>query len=147
MFGEVGTWVGAVTMWWAVVPLGVVLLSYPGRRFLARWHGALVVVNLLDCVILWPVAVALGGISPRIEEVLHRPVSDLLTMSGVVGPMLLCAALVQRWKCAAPPERQGVRSMCVVGLVLAVTFAARMGVRGLADLGIAPGLPMRPPER
>jgi signal transduction histidine kinase len=134
VFGEVGTWVGAVTMWWALVPLGIVVLSYPGRRLLARWHGALLVVMGLDCVVFWAVAVALGGISPRIVE-LHWPGVGLMIMR-VGFPILFCAALVQRWKCAAPPERPGVRSVCVVGLVLAVMFVARIGVRGLAELGI-----------
>jgi signal transduction histidine kinase len=131
VLGQVGERIGGISMWWAVVPLGIVMLTYPGQGFTRRWHGVLIGVVAADFGVLWTVDALLP-----VMHVLREPVGVVLAVGGVVLPILTCAALVQRWHGAAAPERQGVRSVTIVGLALAVTFAARLFCRGLADLGI-----------
>jgi signal transduction histidine kinase len=131
VLGPAGAWLGLVTMWAATVPLGVVLLSYPGRQVTRRWHRWLLVAVGVDFVVLWTAAVALP-LPPAVAEVLGG-IGDAV---GVALPVLVGVALAQRWRRAAAPERPGVRSVAVVGLALAATFAARLAARALADLGL-----------
>ena len=138
VLGQAGEWIGHVTMWWAVVPLAAVMLTYPGQGVTRRWHGALLTAVAADFVVVWTVDVVLSLVSAPGAEVLDDLMRAVLAGGGVVLPILTCVALVQRWRSAAAPERQGVRSVAVVGLGLAVTFAARLLVRGLVDAGLAP---------
>jgi signal transduction histidine kinase len=131
VLGPAGAWVAAVTMWTAAVPLGVVLLTYPGRRLGRRWYRWLLVAVTVDYVVLWAVAVTVP-----LPVVVADVLGDAGAVGGVALPALVGVALAQRWRCAAAPERHAVRSVAVVGFTLAASFAARLAVRGLAELGL-----------
>lgn len=129
VLGPAGAWIGSVSMWTATVPLGVVLLTYPGRCLSRRWHRRLLVAVAADFVVLSTVVVTLPLRSTVVEAL-----GMVSAIAGVALPVAAGVALVQRWACAAAPERAGVRSVAVVGLALVTTFAARLAVRGLVEL-------------
>lgn len=128
--GSAGEPVGAVTTWWAVAPLGIVMLTYPGQRVARRWHGWLLVAGGCEFVVLWTVKETLAGF-------FGLPVRGFEVAFGLAGTVLsisTCLALVQRWVRAAAPERSAVRAVTLVGVTLAVTFAARLLIRVLVDV-------------
>lgn len=119
----------AGALWWCVLPVGVVLLTYPGQRVVRRWHGLLLVAVGAHFVLGWPVVLWAtdGGGAAALRAA--------WIAAGVALPVLACAAFVQRLRLAAPPERAAVRSVTLVGLALAGTFAVRLVARLLTDTG------------
>jgi hypothetical protein len=99
-WGGAGTLVGLVTSWRAVLPLAVVLFTYPGRGVARPWHRWLLVALGIEFVGLWTVAVLVPTVGAGVGEI--------VMIGGVVLPLLACVALGQRWWAAAPPERVGV---------------------------------------
>lgn len=125
--GAAGAQLGRVTSWWAVLPLAVVLFTYPGRRVVRPWQRWLLVALGVEFVGLWTAAVLVPAVGAH--------VGGVLTAAGVVLPLLACVALAQRWHAAAAPERPAVRSVAVVGLALASTLVVRYVAGALAHVG------------
>ncbi|QJY45173.1 sensor histidine kinase [Pseudonocardia broussonetiae] len=128
--GPAGEPVGAITTWWAVAPLGIVMLTYPGQRVARRWHGWLLVAVGCEFVVLWTVKETLAG---PFGLPVHR-FEVVFGLAGTVLSIFACLALVQRWVRAAAPERSAVRAVTLVGVVLAITFAARLLIRVVVDV-------------
>jgi signal transduction histidine kinase len=133
--GEVGDRIGAITTWWAVLPLGIVLLTYPGQRVVRPWHGWLLGAVAVDFVLLVTVDELLPRSLSPTGRLVHAAIDTALSWGGVVLPVLVCAALVQRLRRAAEPERKAVRSVAIVGLALAASFAVRLGTYPLGETG------------
>lgn len=131
-FGTDADGVAHITSWWAVPPLGLVLLTYPRRKPTRRWHIWLLGVVAAEFIVLWPVEwlILEGALPTGMPAVV---VSSALYYGGLPLPILACIALAQRWREAAPPERPAVRSVTAVGLCLCVTFAFRLVAFSFAD--------------
>lgn len=132
-FGPTAALVAQVTSWWAVPPLGLVLLTYPGRRPARRWHGWLLVAVAVEFMVLWTAASLISLHDTPTSTV--AALDTVLSFGGPLLPILACVALVQRWQSSAPPERKAVRSMTIVGVALCATFAVRLLAFAFADHG------------
>lgn len=129
-FGAAAHDLAALTLWWAVPPIGVVLLTYPGRKPKQRWHCWLLAAVVAQFVVLWTVewlAWRAGALAPTAAIVLQFGALPLLILG--------CVALAQRWHRAAAPERPAVRSVSIIGLPLCATFAVQLTAYEFADLG------------
>ncbi len=123
---------------WAVLPLALVVLSYPGHELARRWYRWLVSAAAVVFV-LAPGLESLAYDRHRFDftaqpywvtavpgsETVRVPLLDLARAGGALVAVLGVAALVSRWRTARGPTRTAVRSIAVVGTVLAIGLAGQ----------------------
>lgn len=123
---------------WAVIPLAFVVLSYPKRELARRWYRWLLCAAALVFV-LAPSLESLAYDRHRFNftgqpywvtaipgsETVRVPLLDLAQAGGALVAVLGVAALVSRWRTARGPTRTAVRSIAVVGTVLAIGLAGQ----------------------
>jgi signal transduction histidine kinase len=135
-FGPAAGNLAHITSWWAVPPLALFLLTYPGGKLARPWHGWLVIAVAVEFIVLWT-AERLFALTTPPTGTPQVLLDAALYYGGLPLPVLACVALMQRWREAAPPERPAARAVTLIGLALCVTFTVRLAAFAFADRGPA----------
>ena len=152
-----GAEIAAITTWWPLLPITVVLVTYPGGVAGRRWHRWLLIAIGINFVVLWGLGQVLwnprGGFAEPTYWVTVwdvRPLYSVVWLAAWVGGVLLplaaCVVFVQRWRATRGLARAAVRSVSLVGIVLAVPLAANFLTGLLGPTGWWHLLPVDPAQ-